>query len=212
MSLSDALERREMKEKEDWDTDPAVSTSALVQPMASLSTAPSNQSFAPKAKIKARPSNGNGKEKANGSASAARKDGKKRGRAETSGDANEAVRASSRANRGTRAAPREEWPDVHPAEPVSHSPTSNGGTLAVGVSPYRYARQPQWAAGQVTMRSDDFVEDPHSRRVEQYVPPPPREENDGWTGGQFGTGFLQEQPFAARPAPNPGRTIYSQQQ
>ncbi|KAF7973738.1 hypothetical protein HWV62_14312 [Athelia sp. TMB] len=209
MSLSDALERREMKEKEDLDLDPAVSTSTLVQPMASLSTAPSNHSFAPKPKVKARPSNGNGKEKANGSASAAKREGKKRGRAETNGDAHEAVRASSRPNRGTRAAPREEWPDIHPAEPVSSHPTGSS-VLAAGVSPYRYARQPQWAAGQVTMRSDDFVEDPHSRRVDQYVPPPPREENDGWTGGQFSTGFLQ-QPFP-RAAPNPGRTIYSQQQ
>ncbi|KAF7982905.1 hypothetical protein HWV62_25170 [Athelia sp. TMB] len=178
MSLADALERREMKEKEDLDLDPAVSTSTLVQPMASLSTAPSNHSFAPKPKVKARPSNGNGKEKANGSASAAKREGKKRGRAETNGDAHEAVRASSRPNRGTRAAPREEWPDIHPAEPVSSHPTGSG-VLAAGVSPYRYARQPQWAAGQVTMRSDDFVEDPHSRRVDQYVPPPPREENDG---------------------------------
>lgn len=197
-----------MKEKELIEMDPAVNAAALMQPSTSLSTATPNHSFAPKAKAKTRALNG--KEKVNGSASGIKKESKKRGRTETNGDASGSARASSRPNRGTRAAPRDEWPDVRPAEPVSH-PTG-GGLLSNGVSPYRYARQPQWAANQTTMRSDDFVEDPHSRRVDQYVPPPPREEHDGWNGGQFAgpAGFLQP-PFA-RVVPNPGRTIYSQQQ
>jgi hypothetical protein len=184
--------------------DPAVSTSSML-PSASFHTTGASHPFATKLKGKSRVTNG--KEKVNGSASTGRKDSKRK--RESNDDAG--ARTSSRPNRGTRAAPRDEWPDVRPAEPISHP---SGSLLSNGASPYRYARQPQWAANQTTMRSDDFIEDPHSRRVEpRYVSPPPREAGDGWNGGQFAgpaSGFLQ-QPFN-RIVPNPGRTIYSQQQ
>jgi hypothetical protein len=202
MSLADALVRREMKEKE-VDIDPAVPASSMI-PSAFFSVSGTSHLFASKSKGKSRVTNG--KEKVNGSASTGKKDSKRKRESNDEGGA----RTSSRPNRGTRAAPRDEWPDVRPAEPVSHP---SGSLLANGASPYRYARQPQWAANQTTMRSDDFIEDPHSRRVEpRYVSPPPPEDSDGWNGGQFAgpSGFLQ-QPFN-RIVSNPGRTIYSQQQ
>jgi hypothetical protein len=202
MSLADALVRREMKEKE-VDIDPAVPASSMI-PSAFFSASGTSHLFASKSKGKSRVTNG--KEKVNGSASTGKKDSKRKRESNDEGGA----RTSSRPNRGTRAAPRDEWPDVRPAEPVSHP---SGSLLANGASPYRYARQPQWAANQTTMRSDDFIEDPHSRRVEpRYVSPPPPEDSDGWNGGQFAgpSGFLQ-QPFN-RIVSNPGRTIYSQQQ
>jgi len=174
-------------------------------PFASFPMSGTSHSFVSKMKGKSRVTNG--KEKVNGSAGTVRKDGKRKR------DSNDdtGARTSSRPNRGTRAAPRDEWPDVRPAEPVSHP---SGSLLSNGASPYRYARQPQWAANQTTMRSDDFIEDPHSRRVEpRYVSPSSLEGSDGWNGGQYAgpaSGFLQ-QPFN-RVVPNPGRTIYSQQQ
>jgi len=205
MTLTDALERREMKEK-GVDMEPAISTTSTM-PSVSFSALGASHSFVSKPKGKSRVVNG--REKVNGSASTGRKDSKRK--RDSNGDASGSARTSSRPNRGTRAAPRDEWPDVRPAEPVSHP---SGSLLANGASPYRYARQPQWAANQTTMRSDDFIEDPHSRRVEpRYVSPPPREDGDGWNGGQYAgpaSGFLQ-QPFNHVVA-NPGRTIYSQQQ
>lgn len=202
MTLAEALERREMKEK-DIDIDP-VSTSSML-PSVSFPTSGASHSFASKTKAKSRVTNG--KEKVNGSTSTGRKDSKRK--RDSNDDAS--GRTSARPNRGTRAAPRDEWPDVRPAEPVSHP---SGSLLTNGASPYRYARQPQWAANQTTMRSDDFIEDPHSRRVEpRYVSPPPGEDGNGWNGGQYAgpaSGFLQ-QTFN-HVVPNPGRTIYSQQQ
>jgi hypothetical protein len=211
MSLSEALERREMKGKETVDTDPAVSTTtSMLLHSTSISASGPSFSFISKPKVKPRVTNG--KEKLNGSVSAGKKESKpkeKRGRTtESNGDASGSARASSRPNRGTRADPREEWPDVRPVEPTGHQ---SGALLSNGASPYRYARQPQWAANTTTMRSDDFVEDPHSRRVEPRYMSPPRDEGDGWNGGQYtgpASGFLP--PFH-RVVPNPGRTIYSQQ-
>jgi DNA polymerase epsilon subunit 4 len=209
MPLSEALERREMKEKAIVNTDPAISTTHSMLNFTSFSSSGPN-SFISKPKVKSRVTNG--KEKVNGSVSAGKKETKpkeKKGRTtESNGDASGSSRASSRANRGTRAAPREEWPDVRPVEPTGHP---SGALLSNGASPYRYARQPQWAANTTTMRSDDFVEDPHSRRVEPRYISPPRDEGDGWNGGQYtgpASGFIQ--PFH-RVVPNPGRTIYSQQ-
>lgn len=210
MPLSEALKRREMKEKAIVDTDPAISTTHPILNFTSISLSGPNHPFISKPKVKSRVANG--KEKVNGSVSAGKKETKpkeKKGRTiESNGDASSSSRASSRANRGTRAAPREEWPDVRPVEPTGHP---SGALLSNGASPYRYARQPQWAANTTTMRSDDFVEDPHSRRVEPRYITPPRDEGDGWNGGQYtgpASGFLQ--PFH-RVVPNPGRTIYSQQ-
>jgi len=203
ISLAEALQRREMKEK-GGDTDPALSLSSILPGSASFSASGTSQNFVSKSKGKSRVTNG--KEKVNGTASASKKETKRKRESNDDG-----ARTSSRTNRGTRAAPRDEWPDVRPAEPVSHP---SGSLLSNGASPYRYARQPQWAANQTTMRSDDFIEDPHSRRVEPIYPsPPPREDGDGWNGGQYAgpaSGFLQ-QPFN-RIVTNPGRTIYSQQQ
>lgn len=204
MSLAEALERREVKEKEIFDLDPAVSTATHSLAATSISASGPSFSNATKPKGKSRATNG-----VNGSASAGKsksRERKSRG-GERNGDDSGSARTSSRTNRGTRAAPRDEWPEVRPAEATGHP---GGAILANGASPYRYNRQPQWAASTTTMRSDDFVEDPHSRRVVS----PPREEGDGWNGGQFTattTGFLQEPPFP-RAVPNPGRTIYSQQQ
>ena len=203
ISLTDALERRDMKEKE-VDMDPAISTPSTL-PTWSFPASGTSHSFASKSKGKNRMPI-NGKERVNGSAST----GNKRKR-DSNGDTSASARTSSRPNRGTRAAPRDEWPDVRPAEPISHP---SGSLLANGASPYRYARQPQWAANQTTMRSDDFIEDPHSRRVEpRYVSPPPLEDSDGWNGGQYvgPTGGFLQQPFN-RVVSNPGRTIYTQQQ
>jgi hypothetical protein len=193
-----------MKEKE-VDTEPTVSTS-LILPSVSFAASGTIHPFVSKPKGKSRVVNG--KEKANGTVSTGRKDNKRK--RDSNGEATGSARTSSRPNRGTRAAPRDEWPDVRPASPVSHPSAS---LLANGASPYRYSRQPQWAANQTTMRSDDFIEDPHSRRVEPRYVSPLREGGDGWNGGQFAgpaSGFLQ-QPFN-RIVSNPGRTIYSQQQ
>jgi len=210
MPLSEALERREMKEKQNLNTDPAISTTTSLPNFASISSSGPSHPFVSKPKVKSRVANG--KEKVNGSASVGKKETKpkeRKGRTtESNGDASESARSSSRPNRGTRAAPREEWPDVRPVEPTGHP---SGALLSNGASPYRYARQPQWAANTTTMRSDDFVEDPHSRRVEPRYISPTRDEGDGWPGGQYtgpASGFIQ--PFH-RVVPNPGRTIYSQQ-
>lgn len=206
MSLSEALERRETKEKEMLEMDPAVSAALPIPAITSISTSGPSFSNPPKSKVKSRGTNG-----VNGSVSAAKKESKPRERksrgGERNGEASGSARTSSRSNRGTRAAPRDEWPEVRPAEATGHP---GGAILANGASPYRYSRQPQWAANTTTMRSDDFVEDPHSHRVVS----PSRDEGDGWNGGQFaGTADAYLSPPAfSPPVPNPGRTIYSQQQ
>jgi hypothetical protein len=197
-----------MKEKDTVDTDPAISTTLSMLNLPSILSSSLPHPFIPKPKVKTRVTNG--KEKLNGSTSAGKKESKPKEKKVRTAESNEDANGSaiSRPNRGTRAAPREEWPDVRPAEPTGHP---SGALLSNGASPYRYARQPQWAANTTTMRSDDFVEDPHSRRVEHRYISPPRE-GDGWNGGQYtgpASAFLQ--PFH-RVVPNPGRTIYSQQQ
>lgn len=206
-TLAEALELREQKEKEMLNVDPAVSSADQTMPAAS-SISQSGPSFtnASKAKGKARATNG-----VNGSASAAKKETKKKPKVgEKNGDSGGSTRTNSRASRGMKAAPRDEWPEVRPVEATGHP---GGALLANGASPYRYRSQPQWAANTTTMRSDDFVEDPHSRRV--VSPPRDRDEGDGWNGGQFlpsttNANFIPSPTFA-RVQPNPGRTIYSQQ-
>ena len=199
-TLAEALERREQQTKE---IDPAVSS--IDQTLPVMSQFGPSFTTASKAKGKGRAVNG-----INGSVSSTKKETKKKSKGgETDGESG-GMRTNSRASRGMKAAPRDEWPEVRPVEATGHP---GGALLANGASPHRYRSQPQWVANTTTMRSDDFVEDPHSRRV--VSPPYDRDEGDGWNGGQFlpsttNTNFLPSPTFT-RVQPNPGRTIYSQQ-
>lgn len=200
-TLAEALERREQQTKEMSNVDPSVSS--IDQTLSSISQYGSSFTNPSKAKGKGRAVNG-----VNGSISAAKTKKKPKG-GETDGESGD-MRTNSRASRGMKAAPRDEWPQVRPVEATGHP---GGALLANGASPHRYRSQPQWVANTTTMRSDDFVEDPHSHRV--VSPPHDRDEGDGWNGGQFlpsttNANFLPSPTFS-RVQPNPGRTIYSQQ-
>jgi hypothetical protein len=212
LPLCEALQRREAKEKEILEADPAMSSWAPGQLPNSVH---GNYSSASKGKGKARAVNG--KEKSDG-------DGIKRERRSrefngrwsyTNGDGGE--------NTGTDGIevtwPPCTWPDEQPPfRPTSHPPAQNGAdSISVG-----YAREGDLEAirppgGRTVASAARPLDDPmeffpsvsYSGQQTAFSA-----QGEAWPGQYTGpaSGFLHPHGSFVRIGPNPGRTIYSQQQ
>lgn len=190
ISLSEALERRKTKEKEDLETNPAMSSATF--PGSTLSAGLLN------GKIKSRSRPVNGKEKGSASASASLQSEHRRqpGIFDPPDDPTSAsvVRSSSgRVIRSTRVARQDEAAD-------DESEMING---------FVYSRDPDsWSGSASPRRLPMLNRSPHdilNSTPSSFTPPWP---------GQFtgpASAFLQDsQSTFGRMVQNPGRTIYSQ--
>lgn len=204
LSLSDALQRREAKEKELLEEDPAMSTSLSVP----------NTS-----KGKGRSRLPNGKEKPNGSASSSRRDSRSR---DTKGRWSYGHPAEGRAGSNEEGWTSCTWSEERapfgpPLAGAPHRIPSQNGVTPGRLSP-------------IEIRSDQFVpvrphmivprdERPGPELVSSshHPPHPPStfliaNDSEIWPGSYTGpaSGFLQNSRRTfGRVSPNPGRTIYS---
>ncbi|KAF9242602.1 hypothetical protein BU15DRAFT_60322 [Melanogaster broomeanus] len=193
VTLSEALERRQAKEKEDLETNPAMSSAVHSPPAPMSNTSHANG----KPKAKSRPSNVKGKSSASASASTTPQDDHmKQPMMDNPPDdhaSTNVVRSSSgRVIRSTRAARQSMADDASGITNGSgHSRDQN--SRSGSISP----RRPP-----VSHRSSFDTQDP---TPQSFTPPWP---------GQFtgpASGFLQDpQNTFGRMVQNPGRTIYSQ--
>ncbi|KAH7928397.1 hypothetical protein BV22DRAFT_1030694 [Leucogyrophana mollusca] len=204
ISLSEALERREAKEKEILEANPAMSSTLQTQPPPATSISQPNG----KPKAKSRPAT-NGKEKTSGSASVSstKRDHKRRDdRRQPSldnhidgADADPVWSASaSRGARGKRSDQEEELDD-DAVNGASHHRSND-------VSWVGTASSPRHTSGSQRSGSRSSYDLPESSTHHEYP--------SSWPGQYTGpaSGFLQD-PHGGfgRIAQNPGRTIYSQQ-
>ncbi|KAF9220944.1 hypothetical protein BS17DRAFT_292248 [Gyrodon lividus] len=197
IALSEALERRQVKEKEDLETNPAMSSTVHLQstpPAPMLSASQGNG----KPKAKSRPFNGKEKSSASASAStAAQGDHRKQpiinDLPDDYGSASVVRSSSGRVIRSTRAARQSMTDDA--------SGLTNGSTHS--------REQDSWSGSTSPRRPSASHRSPydiHDSTPQSFASPWP---------GQFtgpASGFLQDpQSTFGRMTHNPGRTIYSQE-
>ncbi|KIJ64437.1 hypothetical protein HYDPIDRAFT_28381 [Hydnomerulius pinastri MD-312] len=198
MLLSEALERKLAKEKEDLEANPAMSSAIQTQPTPSAPM-PSISQANGKSKSKSRTVNGKEKASASVSASTAprgdhRKQPAKDDRTDEPAPISVARTSSGRVIRSTRAA-REAVQDG-----ISRT-TPNG-------SAHPREQDESWSGSTSPRRP------PASHRSSSDHGSTPQSFNPSWPGQFTGpaSGFLQDPQSAfGRMAQNPGRTIYSQQ-
>ncbi|KAH7909026.1 hypothetical protein BJ138DRAFT_1090217 [Hygrophoropsis aurantiaca] len=210
ISLADALERRDAREKEVLEANPALSSTLHMQPSPFVSSASVSQpNGGPK--TKSRPTT-NGKEKLltnhseSASSSSPKRDHKRRDdRRQTSLDnhidGTASWGTSSRANRsvrGRRSEPQE-GPDIEMVNGTSHRHSAEASWTEM-VSPPRHASSSQRSGSR---SSYEYPEPSSHHSQHDYAP--------NWPVGPA-SGFLQD-PHGGfgRITQNPGRTIYSQQ-
>lgn len=191
ISLSEALERRKTKEKEDLETNPAMSS-------ATQSTFPGQTLFANymNGKLKSRSRTANGREKTGPSATLQGEHRRQAGIFDPSDDPTSAnvVRSSSgRVIRSTRAARQDEADD-------EEAGMTNGFTYSHDYDSWSGSASPRRLP-----TSNRSPQDIHNATPSSFPPPWP---------GQFtgpASAFLQDsQTTFGRIVQNPGRTIYSQ--
>ncbi|KIK99640.1 hypothetical protein PAXRUDRAFT_30397 [Paxillus rubicundulus Ve08.2h10] len=195
MSLSAAIDRRQAKEKEDLETNPAMSSTINPQSTPPAPMFPGSQ-LNGKSKVKSCPSNR--KEKANTSASASsqgdhRKQPMMNDRPDDPLSTNVVRSSSGRVIRSTRATRQGMGDDA--------SGVMNGSTQS--------REEDSWSGSTSPRRPSASHQSPydiHDSTPQSFAPPWP---------GQFtgpASGFLQDpQGTFGRMTQNPGRTIYSQQ-
>jgi hypothetical protein len=208
LTLSEAIQRRDAKEREFLDEDPAVSTSLSTRALGPLAIHPYNS------KGKAKTRNVNGKEKLNGSSSSSKKERRSRdvngrwsyGNEDPSGDRGiDGVEVSW---------PTSTWSDEHPFRPIhSSSQAPQNGMSSTSTSYLHEGEYLHQIRSIPPIRSLDEQADRPSSNI--YHPTfHPHEEATTWPGQYTGpaSGFLQAHgPFGQIPGHNTGRIIYSQQ-
>ncbi|KAG6376980.1 hypothetical protein JVT61DRAFT_1021 [Boletus reticuloceps] len=195
ITLSEALERRKMKEKQDLETNPAMSSATQ-----STAPGPTSSSHYLNGRLKSRSRTANGKEKANAGASASLQGEHRRqtGMLDLPDDptSTNVVRSSSgRVIRSTRAARQDEEADDEEIE------MTNG---------FAYPHDYDSWSGSASPRRPPMANRPPHDNIHNSTPPPFA---SPWPGQFMGpaSAFLQEpQSTFGRMVQNPGRTIYSQ--
>jgi len=197
ISLYEALQLREAKERELLEEDPAITSLEHISSLQSNSASGPTSSTLNASKPKIKKNTTNGKERVNGdvSASSSRWDSRRPdGEIRTGETRNEAEGA---------------WAE----ETDTFTSQVPGMESSMGVTPFSLSKTPPIANGHNSTVSRSGTLTPAHSRNGGVDPPSPTVEEDSWPGQFTGpaSGFLQGPggPFI-RPPQNPGRTIYSQ--